>query len=102
MSNLPLSVFTKELITAILDGIVTLVLFFVGKYALGSLEDVKIIIAVVQPIAITLIGMFAYKDIKTVQAGLAYDKHSKSLYNVATGAGLAGTNLARSGKQIKN
>lgn len=49
--------------TLILDLVVSLVLFFVGKYAAPSFfEDVKFIIGAIQPVFLFLIGAIAYED----------------------------------------
>ena len=54
---------SRKFWVAVLDLVVSLVLFFVGKYTSPSaLEDVKVIIVAIQPVAIILIGAIAYED----------------------------------------
>lgn len=49
--------------TAIIDLVVSLILYFVGKYAAaGAFEDVKFVIAALQPVFLMLIGSIAYED----------------------------------------
>jgi hypothetical protein len=46
----------------ILDTSISLILFFVGKYAPGAAEDIKFLIIALQPVFVTLIGAIAYED----------------------------------------
>ena len=48
------------------DLICSLAIFFVGKYALGALEDVKFVILAIQPIFLLLIGSIAYQNGKAI------------------------------------
>ena len=47
---------------AILDLVVSLTLFFVGKYAAFAVEDVNTVIVAIQPVFVMLIGAIAYED----------------------------------------
>ena len=59
----------------ILDLIVSLTLFFVGKYADPALfEDIKFVIASLQPVFITVIGAIAYEDAASIKAQGALDE----------------------------
>lgn len=49
----------------ILDTIITLTLYFVGKYAQVAFEDTKMVIFALQPIFVVAIGAFAYADGQT-------------------------------------
>ena len=50
----------------ILDTILSLVLYFVGKYAAPTiLEDVKVLVVILQPVFITVIAAIAYEDVGT-------------------------------------
>jgi hypothetical protein len=46
----------------ILDTVISLVLFFVGKYWSGGVEDVKFIVLALQPVFVTLIYAIAKED----------------------------------------
>ena len=46
----------------VLDTIVSLVLFFVGRYAGGVLEDVNFVILAIQPVVIAVILGIAWED----------------------------------------
>jgi hypothetical protein len=49
------------------DLVVSLTLFFVGKYTSPELfEDIKFVIAALQPVIITVIGAIAYEDGKAM------------------------------------
>lgn len=54
----------------IIDQVISVVLYFVGKYALVSLETVKQIIGILQPMVVFIIGAVAYEDAGTVTARL--------------------------------
>lgn len=47
---------------AMFDLVVSLVLFFVGKYANFVMEDVQAVIVAIQPVFVILIGAIAYED----------------------------------------
>jgi hypothetical protein len=53
----------------ILDTVVSLGLFFVGKYAPGSMEDVKLIIVALQPLFILVIASITVEDVAAYRAG---------------------------------
>ena len=47
---------------AMFDLVVSLTLFFVGKYASWVMEDVQAVIVAIQPVFVILIGSIAYED----------------------------------------
>lgn len=47
----------------VLDTVISMVLFFVGKYASADLfDDVKFLIAALQPLFVVIIAAIAYED----------------------------------------
>ncbi len=61
---------SRKFLVAILDVVASLILFFVGKYALPSIaEDVNIVIVLLQPMALSLIGAIAYEDGQEKRSG---------------------------------
>jgi hypothetical protein len=45
--------------TAVIDAVVSLGLYFIGKYAPAIMDDVKIVIVALQPVvAMVMLGMF--------------------------------------------
>jgi uncharacterized membrane protein YhaH (DUF805 family) len=47
----------------ILDLVISFILYFVSKYGTGNLvEDVKFVIAAIQPVFVVIIGAIAYED----------------------------------------
>ena len=46
----------------VLDTVVSLILFFVGKYAQMAAEDIAILIGTLQPVFVFVIGGIAYED----------------------------------------
>jgi hypothetical protein len=58
----------------ILDTVVSLVLYFVGKYAGPAFEDVKLVILSLQPIFLMLIYAIAYEDAKIIPAQISKEE----------------------------
>ena len=54
---------------AVLDMVVSLCLYFVGKYAPGMMDDIKIIIASAQPVVLILIASIAWEDAAAKRSG---------------------------------
>ena len=64
----------------ILDTVISVVLYFVGKYAGASLfEDVKMLIGVLQPVFVVIIAAIAYEDKAAIQADAEVE--TQRLYN---------------------
>ncbi len=58
----------------ILDTVVSLITYFSTKYlAPAAVDDVKMLIAALQPIALMLIVSIAYEDGQNVKAGAAIE-----------------------------
>lgn len=53
---------SAKFMTLLLDTVVSLATFFIGKYAGVSTEDLLFLIASIQPVAMMLIGAIAYED----------------------------------------
>ena len=65
---------SRKFLVAILDVVASLILFFVGKYALPSIaEDVNIVIVLLQPVALSLIGAIAYEDGQEKRSGMRHE-----------------------------
>jgi len=54
----------------ILDTIMSLALYFIGKYAGAAFEDVKLVVLALQPIFLMLIYAIAKEDAAAKSAGL--------------------------------
>jgi hypothetical protein len=52
----------------ILDTVISLTLYFVGKYSPTVMEDVKLLILSLQPVFVVVIGAIAYEDKALVEA----------------------------------
>lgn len=70
--------------TAVLDALISLTLFFVGKYAPSFSEDVKILTITLQPIFVVLIASIAYEDGEVTRAAARVEE--AKLFNAATSA----------------
>jgi ABC-type Na+ efflux pump permease subunit len=56
--------------TAIIDVVISLILYFTGKYLAPTIaEDIKIVIAAIQPVFLMVIGGIAYEDGQAKRAG---------------------------------
>jgi len=61
---------SRKFLLLILDTIISLTLYFVGKYAAPSLaEDVKFIVAAYQPVFIAVIAGIALEDAAAKRSG---------------------------------
>ena len=61
---------SRKFLLLCLDTIISLVLFFVGKYALpGVAEDIKFIIAAYQPVFVAIIIAISVEDAAMKRAG---------------------------------
>lgn len=60
---------SRKFLVAILDMLVTLVTFFVGKYAGWALEDVTVVIGALQPVVLILIAAIAWEDAAAKRSG---------------------------------
>lgn len=55
--------YSRKFLIMVLDVLISLVLFFVTKYAEPSLvEDIKFVIAALQPVVLVLIASIAHED----------------------------------------
>jgi hypothetical protein len=54
----------RAFLMAVLDAVLSLVVFFVGKYAPNAIEDVNFVILTMQPIFVTLVVAFTYSDVQ--------------------------------------
>ena len=54
---------SRKFLLLVLDTVISLVLYFVGKYAAqGLFEDVKLVILTMQPVFVAIIAGIAYED----------------------------------------
>jgi hypothetical protein len=53
----------------ILDTSISLILYFIGRYNPGMMEDVKMLIVTFQPVFVVLIGAIAYEDVNRIPPG---------------------------------
>ena len=60
---------SAKFMTLLLDTAVSLATFFIGKYAGVATEDLLILIAAIQPVAMMMIGSIAYEDAAAKRAG---------------------------------
>jgi hypothetical protein len=57
------SLFTsRKFLLLLLDTIISVILYFVGKYLPGAEQDVKFVILALQPVVIALIISIAWED----------------------------------------
>lgn len=58
-----------KFLTGLFDALVSLALFFVGKYAPAAAEDTKFVISAIQPIFLMLVIGFFQRDQAAIRAG---------------------------------
>ena len=70
MSPIPALFKSRKFWTGILDLVISLVLFFTAKYLSESIaEDIKFVIAAVQPVFLAIIVGIAWEDAAAKRAG---------------------------------
>ena len=62
MAPIKLLLQSRKFLLLILDTVISLSLFFVGKYAPIAFEDVQTMILALQPVFVSVIGGIAYED----------------------------------------
>jgi hypothetical protein len=62
MANVASLLRSRKFWLLILDTVISVTLFFVGKASPALLEDVKFLIVSLQPVFVTIIGAIAYED----------------------------------------
>jgi hypothetical protein len=62
---------TQKFWLMVLDMVISLTLFFVSKNVPGMLEDVKFLIAAIQPLFIALITAVAVESVAMTRMGMA-------------------------------
>ena len=60
---------SRKFMLLLLDLVIGLVTFFVGKYVQAAVEDVAVIIGLLQPVFIVAIGSIAWEDAAAKKAG---------------------------------
>ena len=75
---------SRRFVTALLASIVTLVLYFVGKYALGALEDVQMVLNVLMPLALALIAAYTIDDVVAIHSRAQVEIKQAELATVQT------------------
>jgi len=72
---------SRKFLVLVLDTVISMVVFFVGRYAAPEMaEDIGFLIAALQPVAVMLIGAIAYEDAAAKRAGAfrqAQDAHRR-------------------------
>jgi hypothetical protein len=86
MSPIKALLSSRKFLLLVLDTVVSLILFFVGKYAKVAFEDVKYIVLALQPVFIVLISAIAYEDGKVIPAQISLEE-SKEYNKTVHGAG---------------
>ena len=73
MNPIPALLHSRKFLLLVLDTAISLVLFFVGKYAApGLAEDIRFVIAAYQPVFVAIIVAIAVEDAALKRAGGRY------------------------------
>lgn len=72
---------SRRFVTALVDAVLTLALYFVGKYLALAIDDLKFLILVLQPIFVSVIGAFTVDDLHASSVQAQLQMHTNSLNN---------------------
>lgn len=61
--------YSRKFWILILDTLISLALYFTGKYFPATLEDVKLLILTLQPVFVAIIAAIAHEDAAALAAG---------------------------------
>jgi hypothetical protein len=73
---------SRKFLLAVLDAIVSTVLFLAGQYFPQYLGDIKFVILTMQPVILMVIGAYAYEDAQ-IKSALAVLERSAELQAAA-------------------
>jgi hypothetical protein len=59
---------SRRLWVGVLDILISLILYFIAKYVPGAIEDVKFVVLLLQPLALTFIIAYTVEDINLIRA----------------------------------
>jgi hypothetical protein len=65
---------SRKFLLMLLDVVISLALYFVSKYAVVALEDIKYIILALQPVVISLILAIAHEDAALASQTIIYNE----------------------------
>lgn len=64
---------SRRFVTAVLAAVVTLLLYFIGKYLPAGLEDLQMVLNTIMPLALILIAAYTVDDITNTWARAQVD-----------------------------
>jgi hypothetical protein len=76
---------SRKFLLMLLDTIVSIALYFVGKYIPNAEADIKFVILGLQPVIISVIIAIAYEDAKIIPAQISLEEAKE--YNKTSGQG---------------
>lgn len=62
---------SRRFVLLLLDTVVSIILFYSAKFLPESIEDIKYLIGILQPIAIALIVAYTVEDVQSIKANSA-------------------------------
>lgn len=75
---------SRRFITLMVDALLSIVLYFVGKYFSIALDDVKFLILILQPIALLVIAAYTVNDLAAQWSTHLLEVHEATLKSQAT------------------
>jgi len=72
---------SRKFLLLLLDTVISIALYFTGKYLPGAEADIKFVILGLQPVVVALIFAIAWEDTKIVPAQLSLEESKE--YNEA-------------------
>lgn len=70
---------SRAFLLAVLDAVISLILYFTAKYAGVALDDVKLLILTLQPILIAVIASYTVNDLGLMQQATQLKIHEMTL-----------------------
>lgn len=59
---------SRKFLLLVLDVLISVALYFVGRYYPAMMDDVKFLVVTLQPVIVVVIGAIAYEDAKKIDA----------------------------------
>jgi hypothetical protein len=79
MTGIPALFESRRFWTLVLDAVLSLAIYFVGKYFAVALEDLRFLILTLQPIALLLIATFTVEDMQAASLATQLQMHQATI-----------------------
>lgn len=80
---------SRRFVTFVVDAVLSLLLYFVGKYFSVAIDDLKFLILTLQPIAVAVIAAYTIDDNQQASLATQLQMHQATVQALAPVQGLA-------------